>query len=400
MRTTAEGSADQQECHACPDPSTYILRPNEDECQTCPPGLTCDGSSTVQPVVANSIWLPDGAILKLQSCPSGYYVFPNSLVTLTAASAAQQQCEPCGKGEECTTASCVTCSPCQAGYYKAAVSTDSCVECPANRYGETPGATDLSLCQGCQLKSSTLLLTGRTNRRDCACDPDHYRIVTNPGSSEVLSCQICPKGAFCVDGKECALSNANFSCSDGSSIVGEWEVPVDITTGQYHLTSCPTGHSKKTISLDLQECQKCSSGQHYILHPDESDCQTCPPGLTCNGHADVLHVGSRGQHLEVIQLLVGLLCVSAIERSFQCCAAKVHALRQRGGVQQHNMQYLLPVPTGLLQGGGEHRSVRGVSRQHLPRGDRCRRHIKLRIVLSKVIDRGPGWPEQLEFVRV
>jgi len=93
-----------------------------DACMGCPPGLTCDGSSTVQPVVANSIWLPDGAIFKLQSCPSGYYVFPNSLATLTAASAAQQQCEPCGKGEECTTASCVTCSPCQAGYYKAAVS--------------------------------------------------------------------------------------------------------------------------------------------------------------------------------------------------------------------------------------------------------------------------------------
>jgi hypothetical protein len=45
-----------------------------DACMACPPGLTCDGTSTVQPVVGGSVWEQDGSIYKLKSCPAGYYI--------------------------------------------------------------------------------------------------------------------------------------------------------------------------------------------------------------------------------------------------------------------------------------------------------------------------------------
>jgi len=61
----------------------------------CPPGLTCDGTSTVQPVVENSTWVAHGDIYKLQSCPSGYYVYPPAVDDET--NAALQECKACGK---------------------------------------------------------------------------------------------------------------------------------------------------------------------------------------------------------------------------------------------------------------------------------------------------------------
>ena len=122
-----------------------------DLCQACPPGLVCHGDATLDPVVEGSTWVQDGAIFRLEACPTGYFVSPKSTEPFDAA---QQRCLPCGKGEECTeSSSCVTCSECQAGYYKAAVSTDPCVACPANTYRETTGASDLGMCLGCQVKS-------------------------------------------------------------------------------------------------------------------------------------------------------------------------------------------------------------------------------------------------------
>ena len=76
--------------------------------------------------------MPVNAIIRLESCPSGYYVYPNGPVK--DSNAALQKCAPCGKGEECTNSTCVTCSVCSPGFYKAAVSTEPCLACPANTY--------------------------------------------------------------------------------------------------------------------------------------------------------------------------------------------------------------------------------------------------------------------------
>jgi hypothetical protein len=104
MSTTEEqGSVDLQQCFKCLSPSSYILQPDIDVCQPCPPGLTCAGDVTFTPVIAGSVWVTNGSFVKLQSCPSGYEVSPAGLHTLTAATVQQQQCRPCEKGCDCVT---------------------------------------------------------------------------------------------------------------------------------------------------------------------------------------------------------------------------------------------------------------------------------------------------------
>ena len=230
-------SIDEQRCHKCSVDNQYIIDPDVDSCQKCPPGLVCQGDATVQRVVENSTWIRHQAgssqVFKLVSCPSGYRRVS------TDGEWELQECEPCGKGEECTNATCITCAPCQPGYYKAAVSTDACLACPADRYRETAGASDLGLCRKCQLKSSTQGMRGQTSRRSCECDREYYLITSDEGlASESLLCQTCPKGARCAD-DECALRNEGFNCSDGSGIVGNWSKD---DTGHYRLTSCPAGY--------------------------------------------------------------------------------------------------------------------------------------------------------------
>ena len=160
-----------------------------------------------------------------------------------------QQCELCGKGEECTSKWCSTCTPCAPGHYKAVVGTEACLACPPNAYRETSGATELGNCIPCKAKSSTDD-GGQSSRRACACDKEYYLIISDPETpTEALSCQTCPKGAVCDGDGECALRNADasFSCTDGtSSIVGTWVL--DSSSGQYELTSCPAGYEMKTTA--------------------------------------------------------------------------------------------------------------------------------------------------------
>ncbi len=279
MKTTAESSADLQECFKCPSPSTYILRPDVDECQVCPPGLSCSGDARLAPKIEGSVWVEHGSFWKLDSCPAGYYVSPAGLVTLTAATAQQQQCLPCEKGYECVTASCVTCTACAPGFYKAAVSTETCSPCPANTYVETVGSSALSLCQVCQPKSSTLQKTGQSFRQACVCDMDYYLIISRKGTpDEVLSCQVCPRGAVCGDG-ECALRNTdNFTCTDGkSSIVGTWIL--DNMNIQYPIVT------ERPISSSFQHLtnvtQNSSLNFNYLLYVRTSYLSwlrpVCPP---------------------------------------------------------------------------------------------------------------------------
>lgn len=159
-----------------------------------------------------------------------------------------------------------------------------CLACPANTYRETSGATELGNCRPCQAKSTTER-HGESSRQSCVCDEEYYTISTIDNQDETLTCQICPKGALCGDGKECALRNDGFNCSDKSQIVGNWTLHA---SGHYELVACPAGYEMRTTaegSADLQECFKCPAPSTYILRPNEDNCQTCPTGLTCHGDA-------------------------------------------------------------------------------------------------------------------
>eukprot|EP00961_Rhodomonas_salina_P194135 2621122-Rhodomonas_salina.1 len=49
-----------QQCKPCLNGTEYIIRPNEDVCQRCPPGLLCFGDDRVVPVPEGSVWVQDG----------------------------------------------------------------------------------------------------------------------------------------------------------------------------------------------------------------------------------------------------------------------------------------------------------------------------------------------------
>ena len=147
LRSTAlTGSADLQECRPCLA-TQYILRPDSDACQNCPPGLSCGGTYAVIPKVEGSTWILNGSIYRLLDCPAGYSV--SLLDVYGSFDATVQRCSPCLKGAECVSAPCIACTQCKPGFYKAAVSTDACLPCPANTFNPTSGGQALSLCQPC-----------------------------------------------------------------------------------------------------------------------------------------------------------------------------------------------------------------------------------------------------------
>ena len=242
---------DSQQCKPC-QAAEYILDPDTDVCQTCPPGLICRGDDAVMNKMNVSTWMKSGSAYRLTSCPPGYSV---SSVGLSGTfDATVQQCIPCPKGEECLSAPCNECNPCLPGFYKATVSIDSCTACPADTYNTNSGSQDVSACQLCQTHSSTQGLTAQVNITACVCDAQYYRFT----ATSTLICLPCPQGATCPDGS-CALREASsLFCPGGESIVGSWKM--DNISGHYQLIGCPDG---------------------FVLNFDQ--CQVCPASFYCSG---------------------------------------------------------------------------------------------------------------------
>ena len=135
---TQNASHDTAKCHRCLD-TQYIINPDKDACQRCPPGLICQGDNVVVPVVKNSTWAPEDGLFKLQTCPTGY-----SKISV-ANQWDQQKCQQCAAGTECVLQVCDSCSDCEPGSYKDAAGTQACRACPQNTYNPYPGATGVPL---------------------------------------------------------------------------------------------------------------------------------------------------------------------------------------------------------------------------------------------------------------
>eukprot|EP00961_Rhodomonas_salina_P003389 46924-Rhodomonas_salina.1 len=266
-------SHEAQQCRKCLD-AEYILDPNRHVCQKCPKGLRCQGNSQVQPRTEGAVWYTEGALYKLEICPTGYLVDG-------AQSQLLQQCSPCPEGMHCVTPNCTTCTQCPIGTYKESVGTYACQPCPVGTYGPTVGARTLAQCTACP-PGATTSLSGMTSVGECVCQRGLYAsLKQNDGSFE---CYTCPEGASCQDGS-CALANQNQTCPI-TPIVGEWTPDPD---GRYELRSCPDGYSlvntipgTDTFNYEGQKCQQCLTTQ-YIINPNEDECQRCPPGLICDG---------------------------------------------------------------------------------------------------------------------
>jgi hypothetical protein len=101
-------SHDTQTGHPCSE-RQYIINPDEDTCERCPPGLECRGDNKVVPVVEISTWLAENGLYKLLTCLTGYSK------TRVDGEWDQQKCEACDRGSDCVLNVCETCSPCAAG---------------------------------------------------------------------------------------------------------------------------------------------------------------------------------------------------------------------------------------------------------------------------------------------
>ena len=286
-----------QQCTKCLE-GYYIVNPNKDECQECPLGggpselhaQTCTSSAKF---VLGSQWILDQNRYRLVSCPSGYQV----AYTRTGGvfNWASQYCEECPAGLECAASNCTVCTTCQAGKYKATQSANLCEACDADTFNPRIGSVSRTDCHSCPCQSTTLGSVGKSRQSDCVCNAQYYKTIAND-SNQTAACQTCPKGAVCSYDSSCALARPpSFKCpAAGSRVtyaIGTWKK--DSYTGKYFLRDCPAGYTLVSVSRagseDLQECKACISPSQYILQP-EDDCQTCPPGLMCDGGSVVIPV--------------------------------------------------------------------------------------------------------------
>ena len=63
---TSNDTQGAERCIKCLD-NQYIIDPDTDACQKCPPGLACSGNNVVTYVTPNSSWVPENGVYKLAS---------------------------------------------------------------------------------------------------------------------------------------------------------------------------------------------------------------------------------------------------------------------------------------------------------------------------------------------
>ena len=263
---TQNASHDTQKCHQCLE-TQYIVNGDKDQCQKCPPGLTCRGDHVVVPVVENSTWAVENGIYILATCPMGY-----SKISV-ASEWDQQRCEPCAAGTECVWELCDTCSPCKTGTYKDAPGTLACRACPQNTYNPDTGATAFAQCRSCPPGAETGGRERNTNLDNCTCQIRTYLTV----SAGVTACKPCPRGGECQDRNlGCGLRTRPRACP----VVGEWQR--DIVLDEFILVGCPTGYKLENGSgHDNRECRKCAEGFYVQDSRNPSDlCRKCPSSAT------------------------------------------------------------------------------------------------------------------------
>ena len=275
---TQNTTHDTQACHACLE-SQYIIDPDEDACEKCPPGLECQGDHVVVSVVENATWSAENGVYKLQSCPTGY-----SKIRVDGEWD-QQKCEPCAAGTECVLEVCETCSLCTAGKYKDAAGTQACRDCPQNTYNPDAGATSFANCLTCPSGADTNS-KGMTHLENCTCPIRTYLTV----SAGITACKSCPRGGECDDRNlGCGLRKKPYVCP----IVGDWLR--DISSNEFTLVGCPVGHKLQNASgHDNLACLKCAEG-FYVQNPrDPSDvCRKCPSSATCVNGAPPIFQASK-----------------------------------------------------------------------------------------------------------
>jgi hypothetical protein len=167
-------SHDTQTDHPCSE-RQYIINPDEDTCERCPPGLECRDDNKVVPVVENSTWLAENGLYKLLTCLTGYSK------TRVDGEWDQQKCGACDRGSDCVLNVCETCSPCAAGTHKDVKGTQFCRPCPVPAV--PPPAPR-------QVERYHHHLQGQTNSTACKCGDRFY--LTSKDNDGKIACKACP----------------------------------------------------------------------------------------------------------------------------------------------------------------------------------------------------------------
>ncbi|CCI46527.1 unnamed protein product [Albugo candida] len=183
------------------------------ECMECPSGWMCPriGTPMYQQRCALGHYCPKGTVLPL-ACPAGTYTNRNDLIRM-------EECTVCPQRHACVSGTGGDATPmqmCALGHY-----------CP----NQTAYATQFP------------------------CLPGTYTSQTNLASEQ--ECDICPKGMYCVGGKDRIDGNcaSGHYCPQGTSSPTEFP--------------CPSGYfTAKTDISHVDECEECPMGTY------------CPQGST------------------------------------------------------------------------------------------------------------------------
>ena len=275
---------EKMECKQCAPFLQYILEPDRDNCQRCPPGLICHGDDQIIPTVNGSEWTVQNHIFRLLACPTGYSVWPaiSGVLFDPDVDASQQECRECPEGRECLLDRCLQCDLCPVGKFKDTVGTGPCRSCEIAKYNPLTGSASEALCLHCP-EGSVTPAAGQDELSDCVCINTHYMTSSRSGPLG-MRCYPCPAAAMCADGT-CGFRNPGFSCDGIGShlkpfVVGNWMRGHD---ERYRLISCPTGHRLvNETGYESQECFKCPPSAYIIKSTDPLyKCYACPPGAVC-----------------------------------------------------------------------------------------------------------------------
>ena len=291
---TVQGATSQSQCTACRtiDTSTrqkvgqkfftacicnldyYRIDNKTDQCQKCPPGLTCNGYDYVVPVVNQSLWsvIKIGGIdfYRLHFCPRGYYYSDLHSLSVTDPGAnailASQQCTACTAGVECINPPCSSCSNCLPGTFKSCSGPTDCLECKADTFQAMNGSL---VCEQCPDGTTTNGRTGSVGQNVCICDLSNYDLQIGEG------CQLCPAGMQCF-GNSTVIPVALYAG------VPEWKITTDTDRKKkYNLTFCPGGYyiAGSIAHPGQMQCSLCLAGYECVDPPCYGACQQCKPGF-------------------------------------------------------------------------------------------------------------------------
>jgi alpha-tubulin suppressor-like RCC1 family protein len=233
-------------------------------CAACRPGYVKtddDSQNTCQPCPKG--WhAPDSGLSKCMPCPAGHY----------ADTAGTQTCTPCEAGSFANSTGTESCQQCRPGTVALNPGKISCDECPPGTFASTPG---LLTCERCgQFEFSGSFRTVSCNAcpsqstsapaqgRECRCDETLYLTLNN-------TCETCPVGAFCKDGRLLGAEDGWWQSDDPENFDS--------------VTKCP--NFEACLGFEDSPDKKCADGhvgpvcaqcnESWYISPDQS-CKECP----------------------------------------------------------------------------------------------------------------------------